>query len=375
MAEEKKLKLSYGTFDVTGKITVVPDNTFQIDLKGKNSPTFNYSRINMKFEDDQGNSFYLNAMDGFDTQKGRVIYANIKDSQTNEQMQVNFADRHNEEIIKHIDNRSFVSVALRKVENEEGKKLWEYKNFLALYDAINYIKDRFETGMKIRVTGKTRYSTYNDSLNKDFQINNIYLLEGENENNFDSGFIFRQDVILKEDSVDLKEWDEKSVAKVNAEVLTKDKSGYHLLKLPLVIRAKEEDKDVRKKVIEKFLTVEEGKVRRIKLEGRYKAGYESGQLKEDELPEEALELIELGLYDKEEVLKMYVNRDRVDELAIVRPVVYKKQGEKPSVDYSDEDYTLEDLLSIEVKLPWEQEVKVESEESDDDDLGFLDDLD
>lgn len=372
MAEEKKLRVSYGTFDVTGVINITPD-TFQVDLKGKNSPNFNYSRINMKMEDDNGNSFYLNAMDGFDTVKGRTIYANIKDSETREQMQINFADRHNEEILKHIDNRSMVSVALRKVENEEGKKVWEYKNFLALYDAINYIKDRFETGMKVRVTGQTRYSLYNENLNKDFQINNIYLLADENENNFESAFIFKQDVILKEDAVDLSEWDEKLLAKVNAEVLTKDKTGYKLLKLPLVIRAKEEDKEKRNKVIEKFLTVEEGKVRRIKLEGRYKIGYESGQVNEDELPEEALELIEMDLYDKEEVLRMYVNRDRVDEMAIVRPVVFAKKGEKPKVDFSDDEYTIEDLNSLEVELPWEKEVKVEA--SDDDDLSFLDELD
>lgn len=370
MAEEKKLKVSYGTFDVVGTINVTPD-TFQLDLKGKNSPTYNYSRINLKMEDDKGNSFYLNAMDGFDTVKGRTIYANIKDSETHEQMQVNFADRFNEEILKHVDNRSLVSVALRKVKNEEGKTVWEYKNFLALYDAILYIKERFETGMKIRVTGQTRYSLYNDSVNKDFQINNIYLLS--EEDTYESGFVFKQDIIIKEDAVDLSEWDEKLIAKVNAEVMTKGKTGYKLLKLPMVIRAKEEDKDKRKLVIDKFLTVEEGKVRRIKLEGRYKIGYETGQIQENELPEEALELIELGLYDKEEVLKMYVNRDRVDELVIVRPVVFTKKGEKPRIDLSDEDYTLEDLNALEVKLPWENEVKIEA--SNDDDLSFLDELD
>ncbi|MED3792482.1 hypothetical protein P4571_08495 [Niallia alba] len=369
MAEEKKLRVSYGYFEATGTINVTPDS-FQTDLKGKNSPTYQYSRINLKMEDENGNTFYLNAMDGFDTVKGKTIYANIKDSTSNEQMQISFADRKNEEILKHIDNRSFVSVALQKVENEEGKKVWDYKNFLALYDAINFIKDRFETGMKIRVTGQTRYSTYNDSLNKDYQINNIYLLS--DEDTYETGFTFRQDVILKEDSVDMSEWDEKLIAKIDAEVLTKSKGVYSLLKLPLVVRGKEEDKEKRKLVIEKYLTVSEGKVRRIKLEGKYKVGYEAGKLAEDELPEEALELIELGLYDKEEVMKMYVNRDRVDEMAIIRPVVQRRQGEKPRIDMSDEEYTLEDLDSLQIELPIEKEIKVES---DSDDLSFLDELD
>jgi hypothetical protein len=89
------------------------------------------------------------------------------------------------------------------------------------------------------------------------------------------------------------------------------------------------------------------------------------------LLEEALELIELGLYDKEEVLKMYANNKRVDEMTITRPVMYKdKDTNKPKVDYSDNEYTLDDLVNL---VQESQDVVINIE--DDDDLSFLDELD
>jgi hypothetical protein len=358
-----------GTFEARGIITVTPD-TFQVDLKGKNNQNWNYSRINMKMEDGKGGTFYLTASDGFDLTKGRTIYVNIKDSE--EQMQIQFADRHNETILSQVDERSFIRVALRKVPNNEGKMVWEYHNFLTLYDAINFLKDRLQTGMKLYVRGRTRYSTYNDYLNKDFDIQVIYLLP-EDENT-ELGFKFSQNVLLTSDSVDDSKFDEELFANVKAKLyLKKKKDVYEVLTLPLIIRATEENKDKVRKMIDKFFKVDEDKVRRIRLEGKYNIGYIAAQVTEDDLPEEAKELIELGLYDKEEVLKMYANKERVDEMTVTRPVMYKdKNTNKPKVDYSDDEYTLDDLVNL-VQEP--EEVVVETEDLVDDDLSFLDELD
>lgn len=368
MSEEKRLRLTYGTFDVVGTITVIPDKTFIINEQGKNNKNFVYNRINMKMEDDNGDVFYLNAMNGFDKKKGGVIFATIKDS--NEQLEVNFADRMNEKILENIDERSFIKVALTKKEDENGRKVWDYKKFLALYDVIEYLSERLETGMKLRITGQLRYSTFNDKTQIDHQINNVYLLS--EEDNIKPRFVFRQNVLLKEDAVDLSEWDDNLIAKVNAEVLTKNKGQYKLLKLPMTVRATEENKEKMKKMIDRYLIVDSGKVRRINLEGRFVNGYVGGQIQEEDLPEEALEMIELGLYDKEEVLKMYVNKERVEEMQIIRPVINRKQGEKPSVDWSDEEYTLEDLENITTETPFEKTIKIEDDEEDD--LSFLDEL-
>jgi hypothetical protein len=357
-----------GYFDVKGIITVTPD-TFQVDLKGKNNPNWNYSRINMKMEDGQGGIFYLNASDGFDIVKGKTIYANIKDSK--EQMQIAFGDRHNEEILKHIDDNSFVRVALRLVETEDGKRSWEYIKFLTLYDAINFLKDRLQTGMKLRVTGRTRYSLYNNYLNKDFEIQAIYLLPEDDTSEL--GFKFNQNVLITSDSLDDSEWEETGVAKLNAKLyLKKKKDVYEVLTLPLIVRSTEENKKAVGTMIEKLFKVEGDTVRRIRLEGKYNTGYVASQVTLDDLPPETLELIELGLYTEEEILSKQANRSKVDEMLIIRPVVLRaNENEKPRIDYSDTDYTLEDLENLIVQP--EPEIVIETT-SDDDDLSFLNEL-
>jgi hypothetical protein len=357
-----------GTFEARGIITVTPD-TFQTDLKGKNNPNWNYSRINMKMEDGKGGTFYLTASDGFDVTKGRTIYANIKDSE--EQIQIQFADRHNETILSQVDERSFIRIALRKVPNNEGKMVWEYHNFLTLYDAINFLKDRLQTGMKLYVRGRTRYSTYNDYLNKDFDIQAIYLLPEDEDT--DLGFKFFQNILLTSDSLDDSKFDEELVAHLKAKLyLKKKKDVYEVINLPLVIRATEQNKDSVRKMMDKFFKVDEDKVRRIRVEGRYVRGYTEKKITEADLPEEALELIELGLYDKEEVLNMYAKDKPIDELQVIRPVINKDKDDKIKVDMDDDTYKPEDLVNL-IKEP--EETVVELEVSDDDDLSFLDELD
>lgn len=374
MTEQTFKPQTYGIFEARGVITVDPD-TFQIDLKGKNNPSFNYSRINMKMEDNKGGSFWLNAMDGFNTSKGRTIYANIKDDENNGMMEISFADRFNEEILKNVDNRSFISVALRKIENEEGKMIWDYQNFLALYDAINFIKDRLQTGMKLYVRGRIGYSTYNDNLNKDLQIQKIYLIQDDDEREL--GFTFNQPVLLTSDSLDDSKWEDEHIMKVNSKLYfakknrDTNKKEVEVYTLPLTLRATESTKEKYQRVVDRYLKVEQDKVRKIRLEGRFNIGYTQGNIKEEDLPDDAKELIEDGLYEKEEVLKMYANRDRVDEMLIVRPVLIRprNEGDKPYIDMDDKQYTIEDLEASTYKEEPIKEVVIEDE-----DLSFLDEL-
>ncbi|MED1665677.1 hypothetical protein [Brevibacillus laterosporus] len=358
---------TFGNFEVKGIITVTPD-TFQIDLKGKNTITWNYSRINMKMEDGNGKSFYLNAQDGFDSINGKTIFAQIKDSK--EQLQIAFADRNNSEILSHVDESSFIRVALRKVEKSNGKKEWEYNNFLTLYDVINFLKPRLETGMKLSVWGRTKYSPYNDSLNKEFQIQSIYLLPEDDTTTL--GFKFYQNVLLTAESLIDDKWEEEGIATLKAKVIQKVKKKLTVLHIPLVIRSTPENKEKVRSVIEKFYKVDGDKVRRIRLEGKYSVGYVSGQVKEEDLPLEVIELINDGIYTKDEVLKMYVNRDYVDEMTVIRPVVNKdRDTNKIKADYSDTEYTLDDMNNLD-KEP--EPVVITSNEYKDDDFSFLDEL-
>ncbi|AKO92020.1 hypothetical protein BEH_07840 [Priestia filamentosa] len=361
---------TFGTFEAKGTITVDP-NTFQIDLKGKNNPQWNYSRLNMKMEDNEGNSFYLNAQDGFSLTDGRIIYANLKDGEANEQLQVAFGDRNNPEILKHVADRSFIKVALRKVKNEEGKMVWDYVNFLTAYDVMNYLKDRLKTGMKLYVRGRVKHSIFNDKLQREYEIQRIFLLPAEEES--DSGFKFTQSVLISSNSLDLEKWETEGIATVNTKLHYKKKGVSEYLDLELKIRATEENKGTYQKIIDKYLTVEEDKIRQITVDGKYKIGYTQRQVTKEDLPAEALELIEDGFYTLEEVLKMNTNNgERVDEMQLTRPTLLKDRDTgKPKLIIDDEAFKPEDLIMVDV----EPEPEVVVSNDDDEDLSFLDDLD
>ena len=375
MAEQKQLPQSLGFFEARGIITVVPENSFQTGLKGKNNPDYHYSRINLKMEDDKGGQFWLNAMDGFNITKGRKIFANIKDGDG--QLEIQFADRNNAEILKNVDDRSFIKIGLRKVKNEEGKDVWETKSFLTLFDVIAFLKDRLQTGMKLYVRGRAKYSMYNDNLQKDYDIQSIYILPEDDDRPL--GFTFNQNVLLTSDSVDDSKWEDEGVINLASKLYlykSKDKKGnkeYQVLQLPLIVRAEEGKKEQLKRMVDKFLKVDGDTVRRIRLEGKYNVGFVAGSVTEDDLPEEAKELIEDGLYTLEEVMKLYANRERVDEMLVTRPVIIKpkSEGEKPSVDYDDKTFTLEDFENLIVEVEPEVSIDVAS---DDDDLSFLEEL-
>lgn len=375
MADEKELYPSRGYFDVTGVVTI-SEKTFQKDLKSKQNPDYTYSRIDLQLKTDDGDTFFLNTMDGFDSKKGKTLYARDKDGNN---FKVNFADRKNKTILDQLDEKSFVGVALTHEDaNDNGYRPWKYESFLAFYDAIDYLSTRLETGMKLRITGQTRYSEYNGDTQKNFNVNNIYLLDEQDE--YETKFTFRQNVLIQHGDIDLSKWEDEGTATVNSHVLNKKSGNLELLSLPLTIRTTDKNKQPYKKVIDKFLDVPEGIVRRINLEGSYHRGYVASQVTTDDLPDEAKELIEDGLYTEKEVTRMYANRESVDEMTIIRPVMFKRRdAQAPSVDFSDDEVTVEDIEKLNVEVPWDEDGNAKEDELDEspdekDDLSFLDDL-
>ncbi|MET3505452.1 hypothetical protein [Halalkalibacter oceani] len=372
MSENNLKRQTYGNFELRGKITVGEDSFF-LNQKGSNNKNFIYHRMNLRMDDGKGGNFFLNVMDGYDSVKGKKIFAQIKDGNFDDNLEVSFADRHNPEILKNIDDRAFIRVAVDRIEDENGKKVFDYKHFLTMYDAIEFLKENLKSDMIVYVRGQQRFSKYNDNLNKDLTVKTFLVLPAEEEHEL--GFKFNQQILLDKDSVDTTQWEKENVAyiksklyytKYNKETQSKEPN---ILVLPLVVRATDDKKEVIKKMIDKFLKVEGSKVRRIQVEGYYNSGYAQGNVKLEDLPPEALELIEDGIYTEEEVQKIYANRNRVDEMVVVRPVIIRKEeGDLPKVDMDDNEFEESDLNSLPPEVE-EVEIKVEEE-----DLTFLDDL-
>lgn len=376
MADTNK-KQTLGNFNVTGYITV-DDKTFEINKAGKNNPNWIMNVFNPKIESLDGKSMFMRFQDGFDNVKGKQIYALIKG--TRDTMKVNFADRNNQTIIEQLDEKSFIKIGLRKekVKNEEtGKEYdqWVFNQFLSTYDAIKFLSEYFPIGhkFKVRIRGRQKFNLYNGEVSRNYDIQTIYLLD--EMDNSECEFSFTQNVLLTDDCVVMDKWETEGIATINTKVYQKKKKDeYEVLNVPMIIRGDtEEKKATYTRVIDKFFKVDEGKIRRINIDGLYNSGYIVGNVTEEDLPDEAKELIEDGLYSKEEVMKMYASKERVDEMLIKRPHM-KKINDKPSVDYDDTEFTPEDLVNLIVEPEKVEEVVIPDEKIDVDLLNELENL-
>ena len=357
---------TFGSFDIVGNITV-DDKTFLMSERGKNNPNWVMNIFNPKIEGENGQSMFVRLQSGYDVENGKIIYArSIADSS----LEIAFGDRTNPELIKRANEKSFIKVGYKRetMKDEKGKEYmgWKYEKFLDVYDAIAFLQKimPLATKQKIHIKGTLKFSEYNGNVSKNFELQSIWILTNNEEKGKElpCDFKFFQNVLIDSNSLDESKIDEGK-AKLHTKLYIKEKKEYKVLPLDMVILVNEENKEKKMAIFKKFFdNIPEGKIRRIKLEGRFRSGMIQGNVTEDDLNKEALEMIESGLYTEEEILKTYVNREFIDELEIVRPMK-KLVDEKILWDMDDDTYTPTDLEGKEVDII--EEVEVEEEEVDD----------
>lgn len=349
MANERQIKTTNGYFDVVGEI-IIDAKTFTLGQPGKNNQNWIQNIFNPKIEADNGKSMYMRLSSGYDAVKGKTIYARSK-SETN--LEVAFGDRMNENIVSLVDEKSFIRVGVSKelVKDEStGKeyKQWVYKNFLDTFDVVAFLQQimPLASKQKVRMTGAIRFSTYNGEVQRNYELQSIYLLNGNEDEGkeMQPKLEFTQNVLLTKGCV-VDELDkENGVATVNALVMIKEKKEFKTVPLKLLMKPQDEKtRETYKKLIPRFFEVPEDKVRKINLECIFEVGYVAGNVSEEDLPQEAKELLDMGLYSMEEVMKMYAVRQRVDNLLIRRPKMKIVDG-KPSVEMNDNEYLPSDLV-------------------------------
>lgn len=352
MTKEVNKRQTLGRFDIVGNIAI-DSKVFTMGSKGKSNSTWISNVFNPRIEGSNGASMFMRIQDGYDEIKGRTLYLR---SVNEESMEIKFQDRMNQALVSMVNEKSFVKVFTKRVEkvNEEtGNKFmaWEEpQKFLTVFDAITYLNGLLPLAskQKVRMTGDIRYSTYNGKIQKNFELRAFYILTNNEEvgKELPLGFNFTQNIILLKDAVNMDRFDSEGVATVQAKLYVKRakvKDSYELLTLPLTIRATEENKETYRRVLDKYMTVKDDKtVRRINIEGFFQTGYISGNIDKKDLPQNALELIEDGFYSEEEVMRMFMKKERVDETILRRPIIKITDG-VPDVDKSDEEYTMEDI--------------------------------
>ncbi|BDR74272.1 hypothetical protein K144316041_p21110 (plasmid) [Clostridium tetani] len=372
--EQNQLKQTLGRFSITGFITI-DDKTFEENKPSKNNPNWIMNVFNPKVEGKSGKSMYMRFMDGFDKVKGKTIYARMKD--TRDSIEIAFADRDKEALLEQLDDLSFIRIGLgkEKVKDEEtGKEFerWNFRKFITIYDAIAFLKKTLEIGKtyKVRMKGGQKFSLFNGNINRNYDLQTIYILPENDTSECELGF--KQNILLDSNSVDLTKWEDEGLMNIKAKVYQKKRKGeYEVLEIPFIIRAENEEiKKSYNKILELCLKIDDPDViRRINFECYYNCGYVNGAVSEDDINPELQELIDEGVYNKDEVLSMNSTKERVDELLIRKPVIKNING-KVSVDKDDEEFKPEDLENLIVETE-DEKIEVPNEKIDDD---LLDEL-
>lgn len=362
---ERQIKTTMGYFDVVGKFKV-DAKTFTMAQPGKNNANWIQNIFNPKIEGDEGKSMYMKFSSGYDAVKGKTIFARSK-SETN--LEIAFADRNNENIISLVDDKSFIRVGIKKElvkDKDTGKeyKQWIFKQFLDTFDLVPFLQQAMplESEQKVRIQGVVKFTTYNGEVMRNYEIQSIYLLNNNEEEGKEMTpkLEFTQNVLLTKGCVVDDLDGETGVATVNSLVMVKEKKEYKTIPVKFLMKAhNDKQKATYKKLIESFFNIPDDVVRRMTLECVFEVGYVSGEVKEDDLPQEAKELLEMELYSMEEVMKMYAVKDRVDNLLIKRPKMKVVEG-KLNVEMSDTEYLPSDLEGKSVEVIEEEIIETDS---------------
>ena len=388
MANEKReIKKPNGwmsSFNIVGKVKP-NDGTFGLNQSKENS-SWVYNRMNLGVNcGEKFGTIFCDLMGGYDTKKPSVIYAFGKNenggTDFNNSIEVDWNDRNNDKVLEQIGDLSFITVGLEKTA--DGKTY--YKKFLAAYDAIAYIQEHLSTeeDTVVRVKGRLKYNFYNDKVQVQKEITSIVLSTKEPDG---YGAFFTQSILLDKESAKMTEVDKKTgVLVVNGTVLDylKEIKGVEYKGIYPYMYNFEFEFDLTKpelvkKVYEKVFKVKKNYTM-VTFEGKFIENGAAVLPSYDELSDDIKELIEMGLYDKEEALqKCADNGNRTRRMVLTKPLIRKNDKDIPVVQKFEDAFADGDL---DVVLPdpvtEEEEIAAIVEDNpvtNDGDMSWLDEL-
>lgn len=354
MAKETKKALEkknwISSFVIIGEAKV-NDYTFKIDQKSDKSDWI-YNTLNLGiFAGEKYGTVYTEMMGGYGAERDNVLYVHGKKEDGKDDFENRFTidwdDRFNESILEEIGDLCFLTVGLEK---DKKDKVF-YKKFLSPYDAIAYIKENITDGMVVNVKGNLEYSDYKGNVNVKKRITSIALSKAEDASKYRANFT--QTMLLTKDSVGKPDKD-KGIIPIYAKVLeyTKEYNGKTVKQfIPLNKTFDYEvdltNKELVEKVIAKVFKVKKG-VTEITFEGDFVEGGVLVTATEDDIPQDILDLVEIGAYTKEEALAKCTENSSKERRMILRKPFIKMvgdEGEKiPQIQKFDNRYSDEDLI-------------------------------
>lgn len=363
----------------------IGDYTFKIDERSTKSDwIYNSMSLGIDCGEKHG-VVYAEMMGGYgENRDNNVIYVHGKDDNGKDDFDNRFTvaweDRFDEGILETIGDLSFITVGLQKTT--KGKPY--PKKFLSEYDAIAYIQEHLTEDCVVNVKGSLSYSEYQENVQVRKRINSIFLSQVDDPTKYAARFT--QSILLDEDSVDPKDVDkDKGVIYVNARVLDyvneyngKEVKGQFPFRKQFEFAIDLSNKESFKKIINGLFKVKKG-ITQITFDGVFIEGGATVTATIDDIPDDVKDLIECGIFTKEEALKQCsANGSRERRMVIEKPVVNMvgdDKEKKPVLQRFEERYAEEDLY-LDCMNGDGEEPPFDTDSSDDaGDMSWLDALD
>lgn len=378
-------------FNLVGKPRL-GEYTFKIDEHSTRS-SWVYNSMNLGI--DCGEKYgvcYASLMAGYSPERANTIYVHGKDDNGNDdfknRFEVDWDDRFDDSLLETVGDMCFIKVGIE--QTTQGNNFT--KKFLSAYDAIVYIKEHLTDDMVVSVSGNLKYSMYNGNAQMNKEITSVYLSRVEDPSQFHA--TFTQSILLDKDSASLKEVDKGTgIMYVDAIVLDymKEFNGHEIRGQFPYHQQFEYEYDLSKpelckKIYEKLFKVKKGYTQ-ITFEGDFVSGNSSVGANWDDVPDDIKELVELGIYTKEDALEKCADSgSRERHMFLRKPAAFMQGSDDnrtPVLQVFPEKYTEDELdmswaMSDDVE---DDDIPFESSESagdgsigDVDDMSWLDDL-
>lgn len=379
--EKKNWKSS---FNLIGK-PVINDFTYKLDEHSEKS-AWVYNALNLGiYCGEKYGSIWAEMMGGYSENGENKIFCHGKDDDGNDdyktQIIVDFEDRFNDNVLEQIGDTSFITVGLEKTN--KGKTF--YKKFLSAYDAIIYINEHLTEDMVVNVRGNLQYSIYNDNVQVRKKITNIALSKVDDPADYKA--TFAQSILIDKDSASFKNIDkDKGVMYIDTRVLDYVKEingveikGQYPYNKTFEFAMDFSDEKNCKKIMDKLFKVKDG-VTQINMEGDFIESGATVNTTWDDIPDEIKELVEMGIYKKEDALASCAARgSRERRMVLTHPLITPASEDTlPFVQKFEGQYEEEDLVfdlnNDDEPYTDDDEPPFDTDESSDSELSWLDAL-
>lgn len=325
--ELKKSKTSIAQFNLVGEVKI-NDYTFSMDQTSDKSDWI-WNTLNLGVDCGDCGTIYAEMKSGYGSNRDNVLYVHGKKEDKNgkivddfdNQYTIDWDDRFKKSILEDIGERCFIKVGIEKdVKDKTVEKM-----FVSAYDAVAYIKEHLEEGMVVNVKGNLKWKEYEGNTQLTKEITSIFLSSATPEK---YRATFRQTILCgyecigklnnETDTYALNAYVVDYVGKLNKKQIKKS----FAYDKQFEFATKGDEEKAKKILIKYFKPKKKNEVAEVNVEGRITKNGTSVDITMDDIPEEIQELIELGLYTKEEILAKGTNGGNKKETFIIeKPVV------------------------------------------------------